>query len=391
MRSPTRRIGFAIARYCVAAYQLQNGGNEAAPARLALDFAHEKKQPFQLEEVKEGVLVVQGGRILALIDTRMASPLGVKREATGAVVSGELPAHTSARCFVCIPAWKIETKDYASLLENAALMPPIEQYWKALLEPAMQIDIPDPFLADLIRASQVHCMLAARNEERGARVAAWASADRYGPLESESNSIIRGMDMNGQTDFARRSLEFFLNRCSEEGFITTGYTLVGTGEVLWTLGEHYDRTRDRAWLKVLAPKVARICHWIARQREKTKRLDARGQKVPEYGLMPPGVTADWGRYAYRLFNDAQYYAGLESAARNARRRGRSRRAGHSGRSRALSRGHRAGVLLAPGQNARGQVERRRLGAGRSGVHGLFRPRRGFPAGRRRQPNVVLRH
>ena len=117
---------------------------------------------------------------------------------------------------------------------------------------------------------------------------------------------------------------FILQRCNQAGFITilvhnkvdnvtSGYTLVGTGEVLWTLGEHYQRTRDKAWLRKVAPDVARICRWIMRQREKTKRPDARGEKVPEYGLMPPGVTADWNRFAYRFFNDAQYYRGLEIA------------------------------------------------------------------------------
>ena len=51
------------------------------------------------------------------------------------------------------------------------------------------------------------------------------------------------------------------------------------------------------------------------ERAKTKRLDAEGAKVPEYGLMPPGVTADWDRYAYRFFNDVQYCHGLEAIAR----------------------------------------------------------------------------
>ena len=37
--------------------------------------------------------------------------------------------------------------------------------------------------------------------------------------------------------------------------------------------------------------------------------------MPEYGLMPPGVTADWDRYAYRFFNDVQYCHGLEAIAR----------------------------------------------------------------------------
>jgi hypothetical protein len=91
--------------------------------------------------------------------------------------------------------------------------------------------------------------------------------------------------------------------------------MVGTGEHLWTLAEHHERTRDEAWLKEVAPEVARACKWVAAQRAKTRRLDGRGERVPEYGLFPPGVTADWNRYAYRFFNDAQYCAGLESAAR----------------------------------------------------------------------------
>jgi hypothetical protein len=158
-------------------------------------------------------------------------------------------------------------------------------------------------------------MLAARNEEHGRLIAAWTASAIYGPLESESNAIIRGMDMNGQSDFARRSLEFFLKRAGQEGFITTGYTLVGTGEVLWTLAEHYDRTRDRQWLKKVAPEVVRVCQWVIRQREKTKKLDAQGCKIPEYGLMPPGVSADWNRFAFRLFNDTQFYAGLKGAGK----------------------------------------------------------------------------
>ncbi len=31
--------------------------------------------------------------------------------------------------------------------------------------------------------------------------------------------------------------------------------------------------------------------------------------------MPPGVSADWSRFAYRFFNDAQYYRGLEMAGK----------------------------------------------------------------------------
>ena len=117
----------------------------------------------------------------------------------------------------------------------------------------MQVVLPDVFLTNVIRASQVHCMLAARSEDHGRRVAPWISSDRYGPLESEANAVIHGMDLLGQSEFARRGLEFFIKRYDPKGFLTTGYTLVGTGEHLWTLAEHVERTQDRAWMKTDRP------------------------------------------------------------------------------------------------------------------------------------------
>jgi hypothetical protein len=59
--------------------------------------------------------------------------------------------------------------------------------------------------------------------------------------------------------------------------------------------------------------LVKTCKWIVNQRAKTKGKDADGRPLPEYGLMPPGVTADWERYAYRFFNDAQFCHGLETA------------------------------------------------------------------------------
>ena len=40
-----------------------------------------------------------------------------------------------------------------------------------------------------------------------------------------------------------------------------------------------------------------------------------GEPVPEYGLMPPGVMADWNAYAYYFALNGYYYAGLHHAAR----------------------------------------------------------------------------
>ena len=236
-----------------------------------------------------------------------------KREAAGIVLSGTLPAGSTAECVVYLPASKVAPIDYADLLDGNRWSPQFEEYWKALLKPAMQIDIPDQLLSDIIRASQVHCLLAARNEDRCRLVAPWISSIHYGPLDTESTAVIRGMDMTGHAEFGQRGLDFLLKKCNLDGYIALNYTLIGNGEILANLAEHYQRTGDKAWLRQVAPEAVRICRWIMRQRAKTQTLDARGQKTPEFGLMPPGVSADWNRFAYRLYNDAQYSHGLQCA------------------------------------------------------------------------------
>ena len=299
----------------VLEFTIRNEGEAAADARLALDITGRQRVPIEAHQDHEINLITSGGRVLAVLDSRFSAPLEVKRDAPGIILSGPLPPGREARCVALIPFWKLTPGQASELLAETTWTGRTEAYWKSLLESAMQVDLPDAFLTNLIRASQVHCLLAARSEDGGRRVAPWISSDRYGPLESEANAVIRGMDLFGQTEFARRSLEFFIKRYGPRGFLTTGYTLVGTGEHLWTLAEHYDRARDRDWIKRIAPDLLRVCDWIVAQRAKTKRVDAHGRRVPEYGLMPPGVTADWNRYAYRFFNDAQYCAGLSAVAR----------------------------------------------------------------------------
>ena len=183
------------------------------------------------------------------------------------------------------------------------------------MDPAMKLEIPDTQLQRLILASQVHCMISTRNEADGLRMALWDGDVVYGPLEGDSNYGILGLDLLGHDEFARRCNDFFVQRYNQEGFLTMGYTTMGTGWHLWTLAQHYDLTNDRRWFAQIAPEVARVCHWIVRQREKTKRLDPRGEKMPEYGLMPPGVEADWNAMAYYFCLNGYFYAGLDGAGR----------------------------------------------------------------------------
>ncbi|MCR4415396.1 MAG: NPCBM/NEW2 domain-containing protein, partial [Thermoguttaceae bacterium] len=302
-----KRLGAPVDAACVVEFRIENPQSNAAEAVIRLALARDQAAPPGLR-----------GSLRELLDLRVEGdpgPLAVRPEGDGFVISGTLAPRGVARVWVAIPASKPAARDAARRLSIDQLADRAERHWRAVMEPAIEVELPDRFLTNVIRASQVHCLLAARNEDQGARIAPWISSDRYGPLESEANSIVRGMGLWGHDDFAQRGLDYFIRRYNPAGFLTTGYTMVGTGWHLWTLAEHFDRTQDTAWARRIAPEVARVCRWIVRQRAKTKRLDSRGQPVPEYGLMPPGVTADWNRYSYRFFNDAQYCTGLAAAAR----------------------------------------------------------------------------
>lgn len=307
----------------VVEFTVENPQPQPAEAALSVAFVRvprtkpgEPEEPILPRQVPTGWIVEKAdGFLLAFAETSPLEPLQARVEEGALVIRGLLPGQSRARFFVYLPAWDLSPPEYPSLEGGVELLKDLEAYWESLLAPAMQVELPEPLLMDLYRASQVHVLMAARNVGQGAEISAWISADRYGPLDTEAHAPILGMDLLGHHDFARRSLEYFIHRYHPSGFLARGYTVVGTGQHLWTLGEHYALTRDQPWLRGVVPQVTQACRWIMQQRGKTQRLDPRGQKLPEYGLVPPGVLADWNRYAYYFYANGYYAAGLEAAAR----------------------------------------------------------------------------
>ncbi|MBI4584362.1 MAG: NPCBM/NEW2 domain-containing protein [Planctomycetes bacterium] len=300
---------------CVVEFMVRNARANTASASLAIAFhaSARQKHPARISPCPRGFLVSGPSGPFAFADASGAGPLKILAEGSQLVLSGELAAHESARCVIYLPGAGVKAEDLSSLPGPERLRAELEATWKAVLAPAMQAETPDPFLNDLIRSSQARCWIAARGEENGERIAPWAAAMSYGPLESEAHSVIRGMDLLGHEEFARRGLDFFIRRYNPSGFLTTGYTTFGTGWHLWTAGEHWRLHRDKAWLERSVPEFTRAGEWIARQLEKTKRLDPRGQPAPEYGLMPPGVLADWNAFAYHFCMNGYYFAALREA------------------------------------------------------------------------------
>jgi hypothetical protein len=296
---------------CVAEFTVTNTLAEPMAASLSLNFITDtrQKEGSKLTRCAGGCYAAGETGPFAQAATDSVTSLNVVANGSELKLNGMLPPHGSAYFAVFLPAGPTAAPDFPG---PARLRADTAAYWTAVLAPAMQIETPDPLLNNVIRSSQMRCLIAARNEAGGARVAPWIAAMSYGPLESEANSVIRGMDFMGHGEFARRGLEYFIHRYNTNGFLTTGYTTFGTAWHLWTLGEHYQLYHDLAWLRRVAPEVERVAEWIARQTQKTRPgADVpSSSRAPESGLMPPGVLADWNSFAYHYAMNAYYYAAL---------------------------------------------------------------------------------
>ncbi|MGC9053452.1 MAG: NPCBM/NEW2 domain-containing protein, partial [Candidatus Hydrogenedens sp.] len=292
---------------CISQFEMKNDDGKEKHSDFSLSFYSHKREGIkaELEKKNQIIFVKEDDKILGIckIENAIAEINGENIFINHPVSSGSF-----IKLCVIIPSDTDMNTNEIEHIEEEQLLEKTVEYWKKLFADSIEISIPEPLLNNVIKASQVHCLIAGRSE--GKFIAPWIASMSYGPLESEAHSIVYGMDLMGWHEFSRKSLEYFISKYNRAGYLTTGYTLMGTGWHLWTLAEHYQLTRDKEWLSRYADKLSRVCDWIMAQCEKTKKVDIDGERIPEYGLMPPGVGADWNRFAYRFAIQGHFCAGL---------------------------------------------------------------------------------
>jgi hypothetical protein len=89
----------------------------------------------------------------------------------------------------------------------------------------------------------------------------------YAPIGSESAPIIQFYDSIGLPDLAARSIQYFVDKQHDDGFMQNffGYMLE-TEATLWTMGEHFRYTRDLDWLESVRPSIEAAVGYILRNR-----------------------------------------------------------------------------------------------------------------------------
>jgi hypothetical protein len=87
-----------------------------------------------------------------------------------------------------------------------------------------------------------------------------------------------------------------------------GVHCMGPGAIMFSLSEHYELTRDTAWLKKHAPRLKANAEWILRRRRLLTKIIPGGERLWSKGLQPAHVvTPDSERMHMQYFGTEAYY------------------------------------------------------------------------------------
>ncbi|WP_139993438.1 hypothetical protein [Paenibacillus paridis] len=176
---------------------------------------------------------------------------------------------------------RLAEQDFASRHEECL------SFWQEKLERTTKIQLPEPRIEEMMQAGFLHLDLVCYGLEPDQTLVPTIGV--YTAIGSESSPIMQYLDSMGAHDLAERSLQFFLDKQHEDGFIQNfnGYMLE-TGAALFGMGEHYRYVRDVDWLLRIKPKLLKAYEYLMGWRSRNLREELRGQG---YGMLE-GKTAD---------------------------------------------------------------------------------------------------
>lgn len=220
-----------------------------------------------------------------------------------------------------VPRLTTEERARLARLDDAAELARVRKYWNDVVERANPfVTLPEQRFALFARALIPHIRISATKDPKSGLYMLPAASYYYQVYENEAAFQCLLLDALGDHELAEKYLDTFVRLQGSKPFDGTfagdqravyhgarvdadyDYTAhqynLDHGTVLWALGEHYFFTRDKAWLRRVAPSMMRAADWVIEQRKLTEVMDG-DEKAPEYGLLPAGHLEDnddWGHW-----------------------------------------------------------------------------------------------
>jgi hypothetical protein len=236
-------------------------------------------------------------------------------------------------CFK-IPFITLTEKEELDLLSETDYeyeFPRVKKFWLQRIAEGSQIECPNETLTNFYKAQLTHMLITDDREPGSDRYASRVGTFPYGIFPNESMMCISDFSRRGYKKEAEERLEMLIHYqgtvglpgmfSSKDGqyYGSAGYECGGYnqhhGWTLWAIGEQYWYYRDKDWLNRISESVVKACQWIINESLLTKKLDANGDKVIEYGFLPPGSLEDVTDFWYWLATNAATYWGFKNSAK----------------------------------------------------------------------------
>jgi hypothetical protein len=310
--------------YYIKPWKPANGGLDYGPMPANI------KNAWQVG-VRENHIVISDGaseRTLGYVDTHDRGTLTLEPAAGAACYSVKLEPGDEHVIHHVIPGLPLVPGEGAKLqgLPYEALHDATAKYWQARLAEGMQIEVPDAQVQNLFKASLHHWLLVLTKDAKRGEYYPNTAMLGYGSIGSESSPVLQAMDMLGLHERVKSCLEAWLSTqgdskpegdygSKEGGFFHfwPNYT-IDQGGVLWSLAEHYLYTRDKEWLRKVAPQIVAGCDFLTRERQRMKKELPGGRRLLSYGLAPAGCVADMRDWQSSFMLNGYFYLGLKKSA-----------------------------------------------------------------------------
>jgi hypothetical protein len=208
------------------------------------------------------------------------------------------------------------------------------EYWQKQIDEGAKFEVPEELLVSFNKANLVHIGITADRDIDTGLYILGAATWTYKAFGTEAVDQIRSLDLRGYHERARKYLQPYVElqgtrrmdgrfktqegvfqglRVSEDLDYHEGDYSLDHGAVLWWLGEHYLLTRDKDWLRSVAPNIIAGCDYVTRERQATMKTNPDGSKVWEYGLLPPCHLDDNPEWLYWYITNVLCYRGMRVA------------------------------------------------------------------------------
>lgn len=312
-------------RYCIKPWKPVTGEVHYGPLPAGVKNAWEATLEGNCLVVREG----DSEYALCTVDTHGRGSLGLGSSIGALQFALKLEPGEEYTLHTVMPGWLLAKAEQDKLtgIPCDHLHESVVQYWKGRLQEGMQVQIPDERLQNIYNATLQHFLLAMTKDGKRQEHYPNVAMLYYGSIGSESSPIIQSLDMRGLHQRSESCLNAWLSSqgdsmpagdysSKEGGFyhFWPNYTS-DQGGVLWALAEHYLYTRDKGWLRKVAPQIIAGCDFLIRERKRTMKELSGGRKPLYAGLAPAGCVADMRDWEYSFTLNAYFYLALKKSAR----------------------------------------------------------------------------